>query len=394
MEKYIKAFLLRHGKIQVRHFGSFEIVYKPATIHPILHTFTVPGRYVVFSANATIPHDELATFIISQENTTLLHATKRIEEWVHTIENTLAAKKEYPLDSMGKFCINAMGRIEFIPFLDPEISPDSFGLEAFTAKLACFAPNRETSLQNREHKQETTSLRPEKEERTNVCVPEKTIDETHENNIPPPEKTDEPENPNQDNDEELIDGFSEQQRKKHKPKRTLFVFILSVLLCCVVLIGVSCLFYPEVMKNYTEHLPWISAHGQQAVTDSSLSTTTTQGLNQDTTAAPQQAQTSPPENNTNIQTPTTKTINPNTSVAQPKQTISSAGGYYVVIGSFQSNQNAQDFLNKQRVQYPNAVNLGKEGTSNLYKIAIGPYTQQEAEALRNKEGKGWWIVKK
>ncbi|MDR0604383.1 MAG: SPOR domain-containing protein [Bacteroidales bacterium] len=352
MDKYIKEYLLQYEKIQVNNLGVFETVYKPAEIHPILHTFTIPGKYVVFTENSITDTNELAIFIAPKENISIDTANNRIMEWVNNLKNTIASKKEYPLSTLGKFFINAMGKIEFTPLLDTDISPDSFGLEEFT-----ISPPVE-SKSNQE---------------TNTDISE----------------FDTPDNEDTEDDvlDEPIIGFGNKNIKKRKPGRTLLLVVLFLLLCTALGIGITYFMYPEFVETYAEQLHLITC--KHKITPQQIKDT--QGLDEKTTQPNDKSSpASPTKENTKSVTEDKTAV---TSPVERKQTIVPAENYYVVLGSFQSKENAQTFLKQKQKEYTNALDLGKGKTSSLYLIGIGPYTKTEAENQIQNGIKGW-ILKK
>jgi cell division septation protein DedD/nucleoid DNA-binding protein len=355
MDKYIKAYLLQYEKIQVNNLGVFETVYKPAEVHPILHTFTIPGKYVVFTENSITDTNDLAVFIASKENISIDVANNRITEWVNDLKNTIASKKEYPLSTLGKFFINAMGKMEFTSLLDIDISPDSFGLEEFTI---------------------SSSSIPKSNQETNTDVSE----------------NDKLENEDTEDDylEEPIIRFGNKSIKKRSPGRTLLLVILFLLLCTALGIGITYFMYPEFVETYAEQLHLITCnHKINTAKPEQIKETT--GEDEKTTQSKDKPVPSIPikENTESFSEDKTTVTLP----AEQKTTNIPVGNYYVVLGSFQSKENAQTFLKQKQKEYTNTVDLGKGQTSGLYLVGIGPYTKTEAENQIRKGIKGW-ILKK
>ena len=322
MEEYIKEYLLQHPKVQVNNFGFFEIIYKSAEIHPILHTVTVPGKYVIFSENLVANAKELTNFIASKKHITLEKADEYIAQWVKNVKDTINQKKEYPLATLGKFSINAMEKIEFISSLDTDISPESFGMEEFTIPVKSAA---KTSQQK------------------SVESPSEV-----ENNIP----------------------------KKPKRRRDKLLILLFLILGIVLAAGIISYLYPEEVKTYTKKIPYLFKKEQTQNIDENQPIPALEDVQEDDIQAETTQQNDLQENTIKNETPI------------------STGNYYVIIGSFRSEENAQNFVNQQQKEYPNVVNLGKGQTSDLYIIGIGPYTKSEAEIQKQNGKSGWWVLKK
>jgi nucleoid DNA-binding protein/cell division septation protein DedD len=383
MDKYIKEYLLRYGTVRIKNFGILEVVYKPSQIHPVLHTFTIPGNYVVFLENPNMDANELAIFVTSKENISIDVANQHIMEWVNNIRNIIASKEEYALSSLGKFFINAMGKIEFTPLLDIDISPDSFGLEEFTIFPPTVAiPKQETETDididtdiPKDIKEQTVSEKVNDQKNTDKHEKplEETTDNTNANVISETEENEEDSLP------EIISGFGHKTVRRQKPGSTLLLVVLFLLLCTVLGIGITYFMYPKIVETYAEQLHLISC--------------TPKIIEQEQTSENgQKEETNPPAEKTeNIAVPTPP-VKENTGQYSSNEVIATEK-YYVILGSFQDKNNAQIFLTKKQKEYTNVVDLGKGQNSELYLIGIGPYTKTEAEKLIQNDVKGWVLKK-
>ena len=354
MDKYIKKYLLAHQKVQVNGLGLFEIVYKSAQIQPVLHTVSIPGNYVVFSENTVTDTTELSHFVASQEHITVEEATNRILQFVENVKDTINQKKEYPL-SFGTFLINAMGKMEFISSLDTDISPESFGLEDFTVAV-------KSAVKTNQQKKVETLQESDKSAKSETV---KTLVELEEL-------------------EEL-----EKTEEKPKPKRKrigLLTFLFSVLFILLGL-GIFCFLYPETVKDYTNKLQSFLFKSEEEQPEKKIEDVSTVNEVEDDEVLTQQ---------TEFQEDTIKEepkSEPKSEPTTPKETLISTGNYYVIIGSFRSENNAQNFLNQKQNEFPNIVNLGK-GSSDLYMIGIGPYSQEDAKNKQKEMPTTWVFVKK
>jgi nucleoid DNA-binding protein/cell division septation protein DedD len=397
MDKYIKEYLLQHEKIQINNLGMLGTVYKPAEIHPILHTFTIPGKYVVFSENSVTDTNELAIFISSKENISIDLANSRILEWVNNIKTTIASKKEYTLSSLGKFFINAMGKMEFIPSLDTDISPESFGMEEFTiSPPQKTKPKEEVETSTKEETKEPAvskkSDSADAPKQSPITVNDK--EKLQETEVRKNEDVDttEIEDAEAEDDylEEPIIGFGSKNIRKRTPGHTLLLVILFLLLCSALGIGITYFLYPEIVETYAKQLHLISCAPK--ITEEQ--TTVPEKEQKGKTTGRDEIPTQTKEKITPTETDTAK-IKDNKTVTLPKQKQPApfTENYYVILGSFQSMENAKAFLNQKQKEYANAIDLGKGQTSGLYLIGIGPYTKTEAENKIQNGIKGW-ILKK
>lgn len=93
MKGYIKEILIKNKKLLIKGLGTFEVVYKSSEIHPILHTFSTPGQYVVFSFNEQESSNELAEYIALKDKVELSEAEKFVGKWLITLKTPLKSKK-------------------------------------------------------------------------------------------------------------------------------------------------------------------------------------------------------------------------------------------------------------------------------------------------------------
>ena len=330
MEKHIKDYLLKYNQVQVSDFGIFEVVYKTSYIHPILHTFSVPGKYIVFSENKT-QDDDFAFFVSKKEKITIDEAKNRIENWVQEVWKTVKEeKKQFDVSSMGSFFLNAMGRIEFAAILDTDISPQSFGLEEFKAKMPA------------DKKVE--------------------VEETESEKI-------------------MEIGKEDLQPEKKKKKRTRLWFFLFILLACVLFVEVVYFAFPDAFAAYKNKTVELFNDIKLKITENKATTATTEAVEETLTLAESEKPTTDLE--------PTETL----AESSQEQMPSITNCHYVIIGSFRDAANADNFLKEKQTNYGNVVNLGI-GHSGYYLVGIGPYSEQEAENKRKEIPNAWIFRKK
>ena len=348
MEKYIKEYLLKYNRLQVTDFGVLEIVYKSSYIHPILHTFSVPGKYVVFTESKQ-PDNDFAFFVAKKERFTVEEAQSLIGNWVQEIRKTInEEKKQFAVSTLGSFFINAMGRIEFAADLDTDISPQSFGLEEFKAKLPA------SKSANAEEKMDKIDKVGETESRGEpMCSPEKNEDPVEED-LP---------------------------QKKEKKRIGWWIFLILVL-SCGIFVGVVYFAFPKTFGVYKDKA--LECYDSLKVKISKNNTAPLESI-EDTETIDNEEQTIESGSIENL-------VEPVQEQTQSVSTVQSENHYYVVIGSFRESANADNFLKEKQATYGNAVNLGM-GKSGYYMVGIGPYSKQEAET-KQKEIPNTWVFKK
>jgi cell division protein FtsN len=170
IEKYISELVGNHDCVIVPGLGAFIAQATSADIHPITHKFTAPGRTLGFNAQIKVNDGLLAAEISRNENVSFQEATNTIEEFVKTFNSTLALYKHYNLSEIGRFFYNVEGKLEFEPDYRVNFSSDSFGLTDFTFKPI----ERNTFDMNQPTKHRTAKDQTSKEEPSTVGEKKKT----------------------------------------------------------------------------------------------------------------------------------------------------------------------------------------------------------------------------
>ncbi|MCL2132057.1 MAG: SPOR domain-containing protein [Lentimicrobiaceae bacterium] len=360
MEKYIKDYLLKYNRVQVSGFGVLEAVYKASYIHPILHTFSVPGKYVVFAENKG-QDDDFAFFVAKKEKIAIEEAKNRIENWVQEVWETVKEdKKQFAVSTLGSFFINLMGRIEFASALDTDISPQSFGLEEFKAALP------KPAVEKVPEPLKTGEVAKPKQEEVTVAKEEpKTVEiNAIEENSGKEEKN------------------ADLQPKKKKKRVGLWIFLIFLLVCTLFVGGVYFAF-PETFDTYKNKTLELFDDLKAKLTQNEADNTTAE--TDDATETVTENEEKP------IESEQIETFS-EPSQEQTQTTISAnTTHYYVIIGSFRENTNADKFLKQKQANYSDVVNLGI-GKSGYYMVGIGPYSEQDAQ-IKQKEISNAWILK-
>lgn len=501
MHQLVKSYLLKHSQVSIQGMGEWKVTYEPSHIHPVLQTFTVPGNYVHFTLNEgviTTPEfiaEAARTWQVSAEE-----AEAKVNAWVQEVKDTLSRHSVYEWGSMGRMVNNGIGKMEFEPAMDPDFSPESFGLENFeianihikpATDAAEHIPAAATAAKMADEAPEAAAEEEEEEEVENA-TPAATL---------PAEACAEADTQEADHDKE------EENTSHSSHKLTFLLIILAILLILVGVMGVLYVKSPqtiavykhkaglwmesipflhyqshkdtvpsifsedideEVIDEYDEDAPdklifddnfiantteYISSDDEDEYTEYventepstpevkvapvaqkvTAKTTTTKTETAKPTATPAKATSTgkqvaaktevaknvsnkPATKSASTQTvkveavkstktaATTQTVKPAavakesaTAVQKPATTTAAkpvTGAYYIILGSFQSEANAEAYLKDMNSKYGNAHNLGTGKSSGLYMIGIGPYTQEEASQKMANEGIKGWMLKK
>lgn len=341
MQKYIKAFLIENKVLSIKGLGTFSVEYQNSQMHPILQTFTIPGNYVHFELDTQVDNIDSFVFYISEkESITLESATDKINDFVTEIRMAIESKKDYSLGSIGTFTRNVVGNIEFVAHFDADIDPNGFGLENFEIK----------------------NIRPIQTSNSSIETQMESCDNKH----------------------------SKSKKKKCRCGLFLLMFVILIL----ALIIVAYLVFPSQYQQYKQKIEetiynWFSIKKENVVVNSLQEKDNVIELDtQEVYPIVVEQNTTANELIDIVDTAQTETIESQNNIDNEIIT-----GYYIVIGSFQNEENAKAFFESNQ-QYDNICNLGQGRTSQLYLIGVGPYSKQEAQdKINNKEIKGW-ILKK
>ncbi|MBO4580865.1 MAG: SPOR domain-containing protein [Bacteroidales bacterium] len=405
MYNIIKTYLLTHSELAIHGMGNWKVEYQPSQLHPVLRTFTVPGYYVNLTVNEDVETtSDFIAYAMQEWQADEKETQQRIDAFVGEVKATLAQGKTYTFGSIGQFINNGIGKMEFEPMLDPDFSPESFGMENFEI------PQSKTDTQ-----------------------------------------TDSPK-------EHLAADTNKALENKGKKSHYLsaLLIILAILTLLVLLMGVLYIQSPQTILKYKqkiertierilpsshqeeeELLPSIFAEtgsesnisDEPSMVDENFIENTTvyisdnhDDISKQTAQETQNLQLEPVSQYQTVQTINTElsassaqtdkiasnkenqinaaqkagesTSKDNASEKVKADATASTEGYYIVLGSFKSESNAESFLKNKSGQYADICHLGQGKSSNLYMVGIGPYSQQEAQQKIVNEGIKGWILKK
>ena len=388
MEQFIKQYLQEHQSLALSGLGQFALQYKSSEIHPILHTFTVPGVYVVFDANVQIETTkDFVDFVAKQQQCSVQEANIEVDKYVQTILDKFHNGESCAIGEMGTFIRNRIGQLDFEASLDSDLSSESFGLEGFEWKNTLI--DKQTDKPTEEstpisQKQEQDAIQ-DKRQTTSVAISENTTENEE----------------SKDNGKNTNDTAIEIEEKPLKKERgcgfKILMVIVFILLLLVILAIVGNLFYPQKIGEWRKQIEikYEQYFGQNTQDTSSvlpIDTSSVVPIGDVEPAVDTLLHDSIPMEVENMNAENEEQEQNQQTVKTDEQTI--VKGFYVVLGSFQDEENANNYLNEKRSEYANVVNLGKGRTSNLILIGIGPYSKEEAQQMiTNQKIKGWLLQK-
>jgi hypothetical protein len=134
IQKYIAELIGNHECVIVPGLGAFVAQATSADIHPITHKFTAPSRSLSFNAQIKVNDGLLAAEISRKEGISFNEALTSIEEYVKYFNTSLSVLKYYNCVGIGRFFYNSGGKLEFEPEFTINFTSDSFGLPDFVFK--------------------------------------------------------------------------------------------------------------------------------------------------------------------------------------------------------------------------------------------------------------------
>ena len=368
---YIKKYIIENGQVGIYRLGTFERVYREAEVHPILKEFTPPGHYLSFTPDDKEEGTAFTQYVASETHVGTAEAAEQVAQWVSAVKAALEKGDRFELGTMGAFVMGNV-RMEFVPALDPELSPDSFGFTSFSLRGEGRAESHPVVPE--QPAAEKPAPEPEKAE------PEKSRPQ------PEPEKA-EPaleaaaaaERAGDAEPQEAPEPAPEPAPKRHVG-RVIFYTVLILLLLCIIGMGVYALLRPlEFVEKKDQYVSKITSlfHG---------SADTLQREPEDSVLVESWWEMQEPE------------VNPeDTSLAAEPAEHAEPANCYIIIGGFGNAANADNLVQKLKGRYPNVSNLGLNERGTLIMVGIGPYSRAEAETqMKALEAtyKDCWILEK
>jgi cell division septation protein DedD len=128
LEKYICDLLYRHECVIVPEFGGFITNYAPASIQEATHSILPPRKFLVFNSNLIINDGLLANEISNKKNCSFDEAMQFIKREVIAWHERMKAGKTIYLIGIGSFNTNKSGKLDFKPDLEQNFFDGAYGL--------------------------------------------------------------------------------------------------------------------------------------------------------------------------------------------------------------------------------------------------------------------------
>ncbi|MBO4773690.1 MAG: SPOR domain-containing protein [Bacteroidales bacterium] len=363
--------------MKICRLGRFELEYREAEVHPILKEFTPPGHYLSFTPDDKEEGAEFTQYVASESHIDMAEAAEQVAGWVESVKTALETERQYSLGSMGKFVMGNI-RMEFVPALDPELSPDSFGFNSFSLR-------GDEKSEPKKRDPEPVKAEPEPEQEKPEVKPEPEQKPEPEKKPVAAETMDTADTTDTADTADTADTFipaadSTPSAPKRHVGRTIFYILLILLLLCIIAMGVYALLRPVEFvekKDYCVSKVASLFHSSSDTVKiapeslenglSGLDVDETEPVFEDTVAV--------------------------AASAEPEETANC----YIIIGGFSNSANADNLVRQLKGKYPNVSNLGLNERGTLTMVGVGPYSRSEAEAKVTElsaQYKDCWILEK
>jgi hypothetical protein len=128
---YIFELLYSNECVVFPGLGGFVTNYRPARIHPVLHTFSPPAKELLFNPRLRSNDGLLANYIAQKESITYEEALRLLSEEAARIQELLNTSRRFEILNVGVIYKDIEGKICFEPSGEVNFLLSSFGLGEF-----------------------------------------------------------------------------------------------------------------------------------------------------------------------------------------------------------------------------------------------------------------------
>ncbi len=133
--EHLTNLLYRNDCVILPGFGGFLTERKPATIHPVSHRFSPPGKKVIFNPRLKTNDGLLTTEMSIAMEVPYRQAFDQLMKEIEEMKAALAKGKNVDLAPLGKLMMGFEQQIVFEEDLDQNLLLDSYGLTEFRSSF-------------------------------------------------------------------------------------------------------------------------------------------------------------------------------------------------------------------------------------------------------------------
>ncbi|MFP4467484.1 MAG: SPOR domain-containing protein [Bacteroidales bacterium] len=359
--KYISELLYTHDRVILPGFGSFSTVYVPAKFVAEKNIVEAPARIADFSPAPREGHTPLTPVIAKREGMTEAAVNDFYRKLVREITQSLESGKKVELENIGLFQMNEEGEIQFSPDRSVNYLKEDTGVGHI--KAPAFTPSSEEETPG-----DTDENPPADEEIT--TSPPQTAPGQEDEAAPEPETTTEPEtsiDPDTNTEPETETAMKEKDETTNENRRSSgglkWLFYIGIPLLVILLIlflrfdyffGGEGLFRRQATVEQVDPAP-----------------TAPVGTDEPTAVKEPEEETTEPEpvpSDPDIEPPPPETGRP---------------VYYIVIGSFRNETEAQELARELRSDGAPLASVFMQTPAEYHRVCYGYYYDlEEAESMK------------
>lgn len=147
LQRHIEILLLTNECVIVPDFGGFMTHYIPARYDAADRSFLPPLRTLGFNPQLSMNDSVLVQSYVEAYDLSYPEALRRVSAEVNELKEILSEEGSYTLTDLGTLTVNADGNYEFAPCEAGLLTPELYGLGAYTFKQLKDEKMVETSLQ-------------------------------------------------------------------------------------------------------------------------------------------------------------------------------------------------------------------------------------------------------
>lgn len=357
----IKNLFLTSDNFSVTGLGTFIAKPKSATIDQKTGEITPPTKEIVFDTrpeqNDTILRDALLDAGVSEEE-----ASMKIAEFVDNVKKALSNNDNYQIPDVGFFYKNRQGLIEFSNITTTSLLPEAAGFNSITLNKSVENKQTKTTKVTKEKEPKVKKTKePKKLKEKTVKTPKEKVEKLAKQPKVKREKT------------------PEEKEKSKKSTRNL-LFIIPIL----IIIALLAVFYKPIInegkKLFSLNNDSTVEQINNPITDSNTNDTNNSNLN----------------NQLGNDNEYKKILNSNITNTAEVNLGATYKKFYIIVGSFSTNQNAEQYAKQLRnLGYSPVIIDGAD--QRYYRVALGSYDSadkliKDYTDFSNKYGKELWVL--
>jgi len=141
IEKYMLQWLLDHDSLLIPELGQFDSSYQSTVIHPGVHQFVPPNKYITFTPSAKYDDGVFATYIADNEKLPVEEVKTRLKQYVSALKMEVGIERKYFINAFGTMKLTPDSMLEFIPDEEVNFFGNSYSLPSLFYRPIDRAPS-------------------------------------------------------------------------------------------------------------------------------------------------------------------------------------------------------------------------------------------------------------